>query len=95
MPVASFEDRLGERWRPHPLLDHAARKPIAHLKVNTPTKVNNSPQVYLTRCIDSTVIESQLPHKIVDLLFRLVKVNNKLTICGRVEFLKSFNRYMV
>ena len=36
-------------------------------------------QVYLTQCIYRMVLESQLPHKIVKFLCRLVTVNNKLT----------------
>ena len=34
----------------------------------------------LTQCITQMVLESQLPHKIVNLLFLLVTVTNKLTI---------------
>jgi hypothetical protein len=35
---------------------------------------------YLTQCIYELVLDSQLPHKTVKLIFQLVKVNNKLTI---------------
>ena len=37
-------------------------------------------QVYLTECIYQLVLESQLPHKTVNLIFSSVIVNNKLTI---------------
>ena len=40
---------------------------------------------YLTQCIHQLVLESQLPHKTVNLMFELVTVNNKLTICGGVD----------
>ena len=38
---------------------------------------------YLTQCIHSLALESQISHKSVNLIFELVIVNNKLTIsCG-------------
>ena len=36
--------------------------------------------VYLTQCVDQMVLESQLPHKIVSILFKLATVNKRLTI---------------
>ena len=40
-------------------------------------------RIYLAQCINQLFLEGQLSHKIVDLLLRLVAVNNKLTIlCG-------------
>ena len=35
---------------------------------------------YLTQCINKMVLESQLPHKIVNLFFGKLIGNNKLTI---------------
>ena len=37
-------------------------------------------QVYLTQSVYQLVLESQLSHKTVNLIFQLVIVNNKLTI---------------
>ena len=37
-------------------------------------------QFYLTECITGMVLESHLPHKIVNSSFPLVKENNKLPI---------------
>ena len=48
-------------------------------------------QSYLTRSINQMVLENQLPHKTVNLVFKLVIVQNKLTIWGGVDFLKPFN----
>jgi len=39
-----------------------------------------TPQTYLAQSFNQMVLESQLPHTIVNLLFRLVIVNNKSTI---------------
>jgi len=36
------------------------------------------------------VLESQLPHKIVNVLFSITGQNNELTFCGGVDFLKLF-----
>jgi hypothetical protein len=36
-------------------------------------------QAYITECIHQLVLESQLPHEFVNLLFILVIVNDKLT----------------
>jgi hypothetical protein len=38
------------------------------------------PQSHLTRCINQMVFESQLPHKIVKLLFTISLLYNKMTI---------------
>ena len=37
-------------------------------------------QTYLTQCINQMGLESDIPHTIVNLLFQLVIVNNKLKI---------------
>jgi hypothetical protein len=42
----------------------------------------NLNRAYLTQCINSMVLESQPPDKIVNMLFQLVTVNNKFTIFG-------------
>jgi len=39
-----------------------------------------------TQCFHYLVLESQPPHKIVNLIFKLVIVNNKLTIVGELTF---------
>ena len=39
-----------------------------------------SHQDFISQCIDKTVLESQLPHKTVNLVFHLVTVNNKLKL---------------
>ena len=41
------------------------------------------------------VSESQLPHKIVNLLFKLEMANNKLTILWKIDFLEIFNLYIL
>ena len=51
------------------------RKAVANARVDI-----DSLQVYLTQCIDQMVSESQLPHKIVNLLFTIINQNIKLTI---------------
>ena len=38
---------------------------------------------YLTKCIHQLVLESQLPHKTVNLVFELEILNNELTILWR------------
>ena len=40
-------------------------------------------QPFLTQSIYHLVLESQLPHKIVNLIFQLVMVDNELTMFGR------------
>ena len=50
---------------------------------------------HLTQCINHVVLKSQLPHKIVDLLFTISLPCNKLTFCGGVDFLKPFNSYIL
>ena len=47
----------------------------------------------LTQCIHSSVLESQPPHKIVNLISWSVIVNKKLTIFGGVDFRKLINEY--
>jgi hypothetical protein len=37
-------------------------------------------QIHLTECVNRMVLESQLPHKIVNLLFTITNQDNKLTI---------------
>ena len=37
-------------------------------------------QLDLTECINQMVLESQLPHKIVNLLFIITNKNSKLTV---------------
>jgi hypothetical protein len=46
---------------------------------------------YLTKCINSMVLEIQLPHKIVHLLFTITYQNNELTIGGEIDFPHPFN----
>jgi len=41
------------------------------------------------------VLESQLHRKTVNLLFKLVVVNNRLTILWGVDFLKGFSSYIL
>ena len=36
--------------------------------------------IYLTECINEMVLGSQLPHKIVDLLFTIAHSNNYFTV---------------
>jgi hypothetical protein len=50
--------------------------------------------VYLTRCVHQLVLESQLTHKTVNLIFQLVIVNNKLTIL-RGSWLSTTNRWKI
>ena len=60
-----------------------------------PTSSKAIPQSYLTKCIYYLVLESQLHHKIVNLLFAIINQNIKLTICGGVDFLKFIETYIV
>ena len=50
---------------------------------------------HMRRCIGSLILESQLPHKIVNLLYSKPIVNNKLMILWRIYFLKPLNQYIV
>ena len=52
-------------------------------------------QAYLIRCVDQLFLESQLPHKIVNLLVTVSNLNNKLTVCGGVDFLKLIDKYIM
>jgi hypothetical protein len=40
-------------------------------------------------------LEDQLPHEIVNLLFTITNLNIKLTFCGKIDFSKPINRYLV
>ena len=42
--------------------------------------VSERSRLYLTHFINQIILESQLPHKIVDIIFQSAIVNNKLTI---------------
>ena len=59
------------------------------LVVGGPEGPRPKPTSYLTRCIDQMVLEGQLLHKIVNLLFQLVIVNDKLTIWWRSWFSRT------
>ena len=50
---------------------------------------------YLTRWISLLVSESQLPHKIVNLICDWVIVNNELTILKGFDFLDLINKYVL
>jgi len=53
-------------------------------------------RVDLTQCIYSLVLESQLPHTIVNLLFAIINQKIKLTFLGGgVDFLKLINKYIM
>ena len=41
-----------------------------------------SPQPHITECIAYVVLESQLPHKILNLLFTITNKNNKSILWG-------------
>ena len=44
---------------------------------------------YLTQCTYQLVLESQLPHEIVNFIFQLVIANNKLTILWGSRLFKN------
>ena len=50
---------------------------------------------HLPQCINQMVSASQLPRKIVNLLYGKLIVNNKLTIFWVVDFPKLFHQYIV
>ena len=57
------------------------------------TGVTSKP--HLTECIYQLVLESQLPHKTVNLTFQLVIVNNKLTILWGSWLSKTIDGYIL
>jgi len=52
-------------------------------------------RIYLTQYIYQSVLESQLPHKIVNLAFTITKQNIESTFLGGVDFLKLTNEHIV
>ena len=46
-------------------------------------------QCFLTQCINQMVLESQLPHKIMNLLFHLIIVLHKLMILWGIRVSKA------
>ena len=52
-------------------------------------------RAYLTQCVYLLVLESQLPHKIVNLLSTITDQYIKLTVLWRVEFLKLIDGYVL
>ena len=54
-----------------------------------------SGQPILTECIHELVLESQLPHKTVNLIFPSVVVHNRLTILWGSGLLKLINKYIM
>ena len=51
-------------------------------------------QVHLTERIYRLVLESQLPHKIVNLLFTISDHDARYVFCGGVDFSKRIDEYM-
>ena len=47
------------------------------------------------QCIHEMVLESQLPHRVVNLLFTITNENNKLTMLWGTDFLEPSNRYIL